>query len=60
MLQSEIKIKKVKTESGSKRLRSVIFLIWKQSPTNEGFETFYDRHIESLITQYKSKIKDTQ
>jgi len=59
MVTSEIKIKKVKTESSSKRLRSVIFLVWKSSTTNEGFETYYERHMDSLIEQYKKKIKDT-
>lgn len=59
MIDKEIKIKKVKTESSSKRLRSVIFLVWKEASTNEGFETYYERHINAIIAQYKSKIKDT-
>jgi len=59
MLEKEIKIQKVKTESSSKRLRSVMFLVWKGIDTNEGFENYYERHMDSLIEQYKKKIKDT-
>jgi len=59
MLEKEIKIQKVKTESSSKRLRSVMFLVWKGLDTNEGFESYYERHMDSLIQQYKKKIKDT-
>ncbi len=59
MITENVKLKKVKEKSLSQKLRSVIFLVWKEASTNEGFETYYERHINAIIAQYKSKIKDT-
>lgn len=38
-----------------------MFIYWRDMcDTNEGFETFYDKHMNGLIAQYKSRLKDTQ
>lgn len=46
-----------KSKTPSKRLRSVLYVCWKQD--NEGFETFpsfYDHKMEQIINHYKSKL----
>lgn len=46
------------TKSPSQRMRSVLFILWKQD--NEGLEflEYYRRHMEKLIEFLKSKIKE--
>lgn len=46
------------TKTASRRLRNVLYLLWKQDP--EGFETsefYYASRMEQLITQIKNKLK---
>lgn len=40
----------------SKRLRSVIFLLWKNRGQNGSFETYYQTQMEQIIDQLKSKL----
>lgn len=48
--------KGIEGKSYSERLRSVIYVYFKQVQSEETFEKFYSRHMESLIDQYKSKL----
>lgn len=49
---------KIESKSALQRLRSVIFVLWKQKYTDkyQNFEDFKDRQIESIIEQYKEKL----
>lgn len=42
----------------SQRMRAVLFLLWKEAKTDEPFETFYGKRMESLIEWLKSKLPD--
>lgn len=42
----------------SHRLRSVLFLYWKQLKEPGDFEAFYRGHMEAVIDRYKSFLKD--
>jgi len=41
----------------SERLYNVIFVYYKQVNSAEEWETFYKRHTEALIDQYKAKLE---
>lgn len=43
----------------SQRLRSILFVYWKQKGKGEDFDTFYARKIESLIDTIKSKLDES-
>lgn len=43
-------------KSPSQRMRAVLFLLWKEAKTDEPFETFYGKRMESLIEWLKSKL----
>ena len=43
-------------KSPSERLYNVIYVYYKQVKSTEEFETFYRRHIESIIDTYKAKL----
>lgn len=47
-------------KSPSKRLRNVIFVVWRQrkdeGKTEMPFEQFYSGQLEAIIDQYKSKL----
>lgn len=45
------------TKSQSKRLRDVIFILWKQKGGKGDFETFYRVYLEKLIEYTKSKLE---
>lgn len=45
------------TKSQSKRLRDVIFVLWKQKGGKGDFETFYRVYLEKLIEYTKSKLE---
>jgi len=51
---------KVDTERTSKtpsqRLRSVLFLVWKQTKQDGTFDEFYNRQYEVVIETYKSQL----
>lgn len=40
----------------SKRLRSVLFLLWKQTGSNGNFEDYYRTQVEKFIDHVKSKL----
>lgn len=44
-------------KSPSKRLRSVLFILWKQRGKQGDFETYYRAQIERLIDQIKEKLE---
>lgn len=43
-------------KSPSQRLYNTIFVYYKQVKSVEDFDTFYRRHIESVIDTYKAKL----
>ena len=47
-------------KSPSKRLRSVLFILWKQRGKQGDFETYYRAQIERLIDQIKEKLERTR
>lgn len=40
----------------SERLYNVIYVYYKQINSTDDFQTFYKRHMEGLIDQYKAKL----
>lgn len=44
-------------KSQSKRLRDVIFILWKQKGERDDFESFYRVYLEKLIEFTKSKLE---
>ena len=48
--------KEVVHRSPSQRLRSVIFLLWKQTKEELPFEVFYANSMEKIIDHLKSKL----
>ena len=48
--------KEVVHRSPSQRLRSVIFLLWKQTGEELPFEIFYTNKMEAIIEHLKSKL----
>lgn len=44
------------TKTQSSRIRSVIFLIWKQNGSNGSFDSYYNSVTESLLDQLKAKL----
>lgn len=56
-LPKGIPIKKVKEKSPSNRLRAVIYLYWEQLGCQGDSEAFYEKHVNAIIEQYKSKLK---
>lgn len=52
-----VEVKKdIDCKSPSQRLRSVLFLLYKQSEDSSTFQIFYDRHMEKLINHVKAKL----
>jgi hypothetical protein len=45
-----------KNKTPSKRLRAVIFLLWKQEGEHGDFETYYRVKVEKLIDYVKAKL----
>jgi len=43
-------------KSSSERLYNVIFVYYKQVNSTEDYQTFYKRHMESIIDTYKNKL----
>lgn len=43
-------------KSKSQRLRSVIFILWKQLGENGTFDSFYSNYMEKIIEGIKSKL----
>lgn len=41
----------------AQRLRSVLFILWKQKGADGDFEQYYRTHLEQIIDQIKSKIE---
>lgn len=52
----EIK-EKLDNKTPSQRMRSVIFIWWKQSGEQEDFDTFYRTKMEMLIDKIKDKLE---
>lgn len=50
--------KKIDGESPSKRLRSVLFVWWKQLNEQEDFEIFYIKQMEKFIDKVKEQLDD--
>jgi hypothetical protein len=48
--------KEVVHKSPSQRMRSVIFLLWKQTGEELPFEVFYTQHMERIIDHLKTKL----
>ncbi len=45
-----------KTKTPSKRLRAVLFLMWKQTGEKGDFETYYRTQVEKVIEHLKAKL----
>lgn len=45
-------------KSQSQRMRSVLFILWKQNPKGKEFSDFYKEQMEKLIEFLKSKIDE--
>ncbi len=45
------------TKTPSSRLRSVLYLFWKQADGTGEFESFYRRQMESMIDNIKQKLE---
>ena len=52
--------KEVVHKSPSQRMRSVIFLLWKQTQEELPFEVFYAQTMEHIIDHLKSKLPHEQ
>lgn len=56
-----VDVKEVKGEfdkkSPSQRLRSVLFVLWKQQEPGLDFDQFYLRHMDKLIDQHKQMLE---
>ena len=50
--------KDMETKTASQRLRSVLFLVWKQSKQEDTFESFYKSQMEKVIEHYKEKLHE--
>lgn len=50
--------KDMETKTSSQRMRSVIFLLWRQLGEPGQFETYYRDKMERILDQLKSKIED--
>lgn len=48
--------KEVVHKSPSQRMRSVMFLLWKQTGEELPFEVFYTTHMERIIEHLKTKL----
>jgi len=48
--------KGMEIKSSSERLYNVIFVYYKQVNSTEDYQTFYKRHMESIIDTYKNKL----
>jgi hypothetical protein len=44
------------TKTPSKRLRSVLFILWDQGVKDVGFKEFYKNRMERLIEQIKTRL----
>jgi hypothetical protein len=56
--ESKAKIEKgIDGKSPSERLYNVIYVYYKQVKSTETFESFYQKHIESIIDTYKAKLE---
>lgn len=51
------KIETVKDKKPSARLRAVIYRYWEQLGSQGDSEAFYEKHVNAIIEQYKSKLK---
>ena len=51
--------KDLNQKSQSTRMRSVLFILWKQNPQDMDFEAFYKNKTEKIIEHLKSKIEET-
>lgn len=50
--------KDLQSKSQSQRMRSVLFILWKQDNEGLDFETFYKNKTEKVIEKYKSMIEE--
>mgnify|MGYP001559051271 FL=1 len=48
-----------KTKSSSKRLRAVLFLLWKEKGEQGDFEVYYRQQMEKAIDTIKEKLNET-
>lgn len=46
------------SKSPSQKLRSVLFVNWKENDEGDSFETFYNRKMNEIIRHFKEKITD--
>lgn len=57
--ESDIPAETAKQETGaspSKRLKSVLFVLWKQRGANGDFDTFYRQQVERVIESVKAQL----
>ena len=55
----ELKVKKdLDTKTPSQRLRSVLFVVYKNTKTDDTFATFYDKFMDKIIEGVKRKYLD--
>lgn len=45
------------TKKPSQRLRSVIFIYWKQKGSKGDFDQFYNQKMEFIISQFKERLE---
>lgn len=47
-----------KDKTPSKRLRAILFVLWKQKGDNSDFELYYRNQVEKIIEHIKSKLDE--
>ena len=59
--QDELDLDEIRKDTGGKspsqRMRSVLFILYKESGQSVPFETFYANYMDKMIEQLKDKIK---
>lgn len=53
----EVINKELETKTKSQRLRSVLFLNWKQENSEETFDQYYGNKMEYIINKFKEKLE---
>jgi len=49
-------MKEKKPKSPSQKLRSVLYLVWENSLSQEDFDTWYEKEICNIIEEQKKRI----
>lgn len=52
----EVSLEFPQEKSPAKRLRAVLYVLWKQAGSDQDFELFYRRYLDRLIDSLKEKL----